>query len=690
MSNTNIQLATLDFSDIKSNFITFLQGQEVFKDYDFAGSALSVLLDVLAYDTTYKAFYLNMVGNEMFLDSATQRASVVSKAKLLNYVPKSAIAPTAIVNMNVSSVLTSTLTLPIYTLFLSAAINGVNYPFLTVKETTVPVTANTAVFNDIQIKQGTLSVLNFLVDTAVNPTLIFEVPDNNIDITTLQCLVQTSSSNTSYVIFTSAQSKLGLDGTSAVFFLQEGNKGRYQIYFGDGILGKTLVNGNIVQLSYLTTNGSAAAGANSFSLMSNLGGFGSTIIIPRVAATQGGDKESIDSIKFQAPKAYAAQGRAVTKSDYISIIQENTLGISFDAVNVWGGEENIPPIYGQVFISMKPTGAFDLTETQKQRIVKEVIKPISVMTVQPTVVDPDYTYIQLSINVLYDSEKTRSTESEIQASVLNAVKAFGNSTLNTFNSTFNAFGMLSAIQAANPSIITSEYQLTLQKKFFPNLTTPTTIKLYYNTPLNKGMFQTGVFSSPSMQFRNPSNLSEIFTGCFLEEVPASTDGVEEILISTPGFGYQLAPEIKILGDGTGAKAHATVSGVNGSLHSIVVDEPGFGYTSAIATVTPQAADTTGRLGSVIVYLQGRFGTLRTFYNVGGVKNIQNPNAGTIEYKTGIITLDSFNPVSVDNPLGQLAVSVNPTTSVVSSTFNGILTIDPFDPSAIIINVVPKS
>jgi hypothetical protein len=200
---------------------------------------------------------------------------------------------------------------------------------------------------------------------------------------------------------------------------------------------------------------------------------------------------------------------------------------------------------------------------------------------------------------------------------------------------------------------------------------------------------TGVNSSPGLSYRDPSNLSNIISGIYIEEIPTSTNGVDSISVINPGFGYQSEPKITILGDGTGATARAILSG--GSIRNIVIDNPGSGYTSAIATVTPVAGDTTGQLGTVVVNLEGRFGTLRSYYfNSSGVKTIFNTNIGTIDYQEGVITLESFNPLNVDNPLGQLSVTATPTTSIISSSYNRIITIDPFDVNSITVNVTAKT
>lgn len=689
-ANSNIQMTDLDFNTIKNNLKTYLQSQDTLKDYNYEGSALSTLLDVLAYNTQYNAYYLNMVANEMFLDSAIQRSSVVSQAKLLDYIPKSAIAPQATINLKVNQVTDVSLTLPKFTKFMSEAIDGVNYNFVTVDSSTVNVVANTAVFTDVAIKQGIPASLSFIVDSNSNPTYKFAIPESAIDTTSLQVLVQVSGSNTAFEIYKSAENYLTLDSNSLVYFLQEGLAGNYEITFGDGILGKKLSDGNIVNITYIATSGTSSFGANNFVLMGSINGYSNTSISPVTSATQGSSRETISSIKTQAPKSYAAQGRAVTKEDYITAIQQNKLGYAFDAVSVWGGQENPDPVYGQVFISLKPAGSYTLTQTQKTRLIQDVIKPISVMTVEPNLVDPDYTYIQITSNVLYDPKKTNQTVQQIKDAVRSAIYNYATATLNTFNSTFMASEFSTLINKISPAILTNELSIQLQKKFYPSLTVPSTYKLYYGAPLKKGMFLTGVNSSPAVQFQNPINKAEIIDGIYLEEVPSSSGGVSSISVLNAGFGYQYAPKITIQGDGTGAAAYATINN-NGSIKTIVVTDPGIGYTSAIATVTPQPADTTGQLGAVLVQLEGQYGTLRSYYNTtNNVKTIFNNNIGTIDYDKGIITLNSFGPINVDNDLGQLTVSANPTTTIVSSSFNRIITIDPYDPNAIVVNVTAKT
>lgn len=321
-ANSQINLVGLDFDTIKTNLKTFLKSQDTFKDYNFEGSGMSILLDVLAYNTQYNSFYLNMVANETFLDTALQRSSVVSQAKLLNYTPKSTIAPTAYVDVVVTGVSQSSLTLPAYTNFLSESVDGTNFNFVTTETSVENTSANTVTFSDVELKQGIPVTYRFTVDSTTNPTYTFELPDSTIDTSSLLITVQQSSSNSFSEVYTNSESYLMLDGDSRVFFLQESLNGNYEVIFGDGILGKKLIDGNIVIASYISTQGTSAAGANNFVLMDSISGFTNTIVYSKTKASPGSEKESIDSIKFQAPKTFASQGRAVTKDDYITAIQD--------------------------------------------------------------------------------------------------------------------------------------------------------------------------------------------------------------------------------------------------------------------------------------------------------------------------------------------------------------------------------
>lgn len=692
-ANSNIQITDLDFDTIKNNLKNYLKSQDTLRDYNYEGSALSTLLDVLAYNTQYQAFYTNMVANEMFLDTALQRSSVVSLAKSLGYTPKSVIAPSATVNITVNNVLASDpqLVLPKFSKLMSESVDGVNYTFVVTDTYTAETDFSTfeATFTDVKIKQGIPASTSLVVNNNTNVYSKVVIPEQNIDTTTLQVLVQRSSSNTQYDVYTPADNYLTLDGESKVYFLQEGIDGNYEIYFGDGILGKKLVDGNIVQITYITSSGTSSHGANNFVMMDSIDGYSNIDVESVTETSQGAAKESIDSIRFHAPKAFSSQKRAVSKEDYITAIQNNNLGYSFDAVNVWGGEENDPPVYGQVMVSIKPSNAYSLTQVQKEKLTRDVIKPISMMTVVPTYVDPDYTYLQLTANVWYDPKRTNLSPNQLQAAIKSAISSYAEQSLNSFNSVFSLTNFNEVVRNVNQSILTNEIGVKLQKKFYPNFSTPTTYNLKFGVPLSKGMFQSGIGSFPALQYRNPVNYSNTIDSVYVEEVPSSTGGVESVVITNPGYNYTTPPTVTIKGDGTGAEAYAILSG-SGTIKSVVVSKPGTGYTSAIAVVTTAEGD-VGQGGAVSVKLEGRYGTLRTYYNnTNNVKTVFNNNVGTVDYETGTVTLNAFSPISIDDPLGQITITATPTTSLLASSFNRIITVDPFDSGAIIVNVYAKT
>lgn len=514
-ANTSVQMVDLDFNKIKDNLKTFLQSQDTLKDYNYEGSALSTLLDILAYNTQYNAYYLNMVGNEMFLDTAIQRASVISHAKALNYTPQSYVAPTATINLDITSVTDSTLTLPKFTNFMSESIDGVNYNFVNTDEVTVTVTNYTATYTDLALKQGIPSTLTYQMDYPTNPSATFSIPEATVDTSTISVIVQDSYTNTSTQIYTLATDYLSLDNTSTVYFLQEGLSGNYEIYFGDGVLGKQLNQGNIIYLSYLITQGSAAAGANNFVMMDPVNGYATYTVTPVAPATNGTEKESIDSIKFQAPKSYAAQNRAVTKEDYMTIIQKNKYNIPVQSVSVWGGEENDPPKYGAIFAAIKPQGNYVLTDYQKQVLINDVIKPVSVMTVTPEIVDVDYVYLIMNADVLYDPKKTTLTAAQISSIVKQGIINFSNANLNTFNSVFVASDLTEYLKGLNTAIIATDIDVYLQKRVVPILNNSLDYTIKFSNAIEQGLGDKRVTMTPS--FAQYDSAGTLFSEVFFEE-----------------------------------------------------------------------------------------------------------------------------------------------------------------------------
>ena len=688
-ANNNIEITDLDFDSIKNNLKTFMRSQDKFKDYDFEGSGLSVLMDMLAYNTHYNAYYLNMVANEMFMDTAALRSSVVSHAKLLNYTPQSTVSPQATITVQVNQVGASSYTLPQFTRFQSEAVDGVNYTFITKDAYTENTVNNTATFNNVELYQGEPISLSYTYDASTNSKQLFTIPDSNVDTATLTVRVQTSSTNTDIQIHTLATDVSNLNGSSAVYFLQESLNGQYEIYFGDGVLGKTLTDGNLILLSYVVTNGTSAAGANNFVLLDTIAS-GNNVVIPYVAASTGKDRESIDSIKFNAPKVYSAQGRAVTKEDYISLLQTNNLGFSFDSINVWSGADNNPPVNGQVFISAKPSGGYALTKTQKDKLVQNLIKPASVITVTPIFLNPDYTYLLINAKVLYDQSKTTLTSTQLSNKIKAAIQAFTQNTLNTFNSTFSMADLILSIQNSDRSIITNESNIKLEKKFFPILGQNKNYTLQYGVELERSVLISGIYSTPTMKYYNNGTPLTLLNDVYIEEVPFSTSGVESILLLNPGFNYTDTPTIEIVGDGNGATAEAEV--INGLINKITITNAGSNYTQALVNIVNADTDTTGTSGYAIAQIQGQYGSLRSYYfdkNNNDVKTILNDNIATVDYYNGTITFNNFAPYEINNPLGQLSIIATPKSTIISSSQNRIITVDEFDSLAINVELITK-
>lgn len=679
-ANSVPQLTALDFDALKTSLRNFLQSQSQFKDYNFDGAGLNILLNILAYNTHLKAYYLNMVANEMFLDTSTLRSSAVSHAKELGYTPRSAVAAQATVNValtRANSDNTSILSLPRFTQFTSSALNGTNYTFVTLDAATSAVSGNTFSFNELVISEGTPVVKSFVQANSTNPTQSFDLVDTNIDTSTIQVIVQNSVTDIMQTVFElSTDATTVVSNTSNVFFLNEGANSNYVIYFGDGVIGSSLTDGNIVIVSYLITDANNANYLSNFNLVSNplSGGISN---VTTVSSSAGGTViEDVNSIKFNAPKSWVAQNRAVTVNDYIALI--NKRYPFFDAVNVWGGETVNPPVYGVVFVSVKPKQGFVVTEQQKQFLIQSVIKPVSMLTVSPRIVDPDYNFIVLNLQVEYNSKQTTNPAGTIKTIITSAVNNYANINLNTFKSEFRISRLLRAIDDSEPSIEGSAATIWVEKRLVPTLNANTTYTLNVGIPLHRGTVNDLLYSTPSFNINDAGGVNRT---AFIEEVPESFSGLEFVSITNPGSGYLTPPTLVIVGDGTGANAYPII--VNGKIAQIIVDKPGANYTTA--TVTAVGGAGTGAI--LQPSLIAKNGVLRSYYfDTNHNKIVLNPNAGTIDYIDGIITLNGFTPTAVNDQQGILSIVVQPDTQWLQSNNERILTIDPQDPNAINIDL----
>lgn len=688
MANTDQKLVVseLDFFTIKNNLKNFLRDQEEFTDYDFEASGLNVLLDILAYNTHYMAYYNNMIANEMFLDTALMRDSVVSHAKMLGYTPVSAVAPRATINLQITRPVgntQTTLTLPKFTKFQSSPLNGTSYTFVNKDAKTViyDPTCNRFCFDNLYIYQGTPLSYTFTYDSTNNPTQSFELPDAGIDTSSLEVLIQESSTSIKTEKFDLATDATVVSTDSAVYYLDETRNGKYKISFGDGVIGKKLINGNIVIVTYIRTNGSASNKSNAFSLTDTVGGFSQSVIFPIKPAQGGTEQESIDKVRFTAPKSYVANGRGVTKDDLIALINKNYP--YFEAVNVWGGEENDPPVYGKVFIAAKPSLGFEITDVEKLDVINNVIKPVSVVTVLPEFVNVDYSYLKIFADVYYNPTKTNKSADSLKNTIRNSIINFKDRELDNFNSKFKISKLLRAIDDSEQSINYSDAECLIEKQLVPQVGASRNYTLNFGTSLSREDPKYRIFSAPAFKMYENFEESPVLRNCFFEETPGSSSGIESVEVLEAPNSYETIPTITINGDGVGANAYPII--VNGKVTQIVVDNTGVNYTTATANLFYlDEVDTTV---SLRVNVQNRFGILRSYYfDDNNIKTVLNPTAGTIDYKLGKITLTEFDPESIESPLKILRITAKPATKNFESSRNRILTVDEDDSSSININM----
>ena len=476
-SKGKIEITDLDFDAVKSNFKTFLSQQNGFTDYNFEGSGMSVLMDLLAYNTHYQAFHANMLANEMFLDTTLLRASAVSHAKALGYLPTSMKASNALVTVTVKGVpITQTsLTMTAGSVF-TTSVNDTSYQFVTIADHTATSDTGTFQFDDIPIFEGTRVNYTYTVDST-NLEQQFLIPSSSVDTGTLVVRVQTSASDTTTETYKLNTDFTTLDANSKVYFLQEVEEGRFEVYFGDGVFGYKPIDGNIIILDYVVTNGALADGASAFTAASTVGGYSNVTALATASASGGGFAETVDSIKFNAPLKYASQGRAVTPDDYKSILPSVYTNIK--SVSVWGGEDNDPAIYGRVYISIRPKTGTTLTSTTKNQIITS-LKKYNVASITPVIVDPEILQLVLTTTVKYNSTLTTKTASDIKALAETTISTFNTNNLEKFDSVFRHSNLLLDLDASDVSILSSTVAVKLKRNISVTLNASTKYTINFN------------------------------------------------------------------------------------------------------------------------------------------------------------------------------------------------------------------
>lgn len=531
--DSNLKINALDFAGIKNNLKTYLQAQDEFRDYNFEASGISTLLDILSYNTYYNAFYLNMSLQEAFITTAQKRNSVVKAAQSLNYTPRS--TTSASISGTVTLTVTgspATVTIPAYTEF-TGSIEGIPYTFL--NTSAVVVTPTSGVYSSaMTLKEGTFVTNRYTVNV-LNADQRFLIPNSLADTSTLTVQIINSSTDTTTRTFTSAGNVVSLTGESEVYFLYEAEDGQFEIKFGDDVIGKKLDNGNIVVFSYLISSGANGNDADTLTYSGSISGVTGATFTATAPASGGASRQSISSIKFSAPKSYEAQNRVVTIEDYKALLlsQPNVSGVS-----VWGGEDNDPPSYGKVYISIIPTTGSVLTATEKNNIINAVIKPKRVLTVSTEIVDPDYIYLQIVASVKYDATLTTKTAGDIQTLVTTTIKNYNSSDINQFLEYFRYSKLSRLIDLTDESILNNSLTITLRKEIAVQLGTSARYDIKFSNAIDDttdGRPSTHPFATGN-QIASNSFSTGGFSNCFLDDNNGiiriyRLDGVDKISVN---------------------------------------------------------------------------------------------------------------------------------------------------------------
>jgi hypothetical protein len=556
--NTTLSVSELDFDLIKQNFRRFLEVNPIFKDYNFEGSGLSVLLDILAYNTHYASFYANMVANEMFLDSAIKRDSVVSKAKELGYTPTSTQSASAIVNISFTSGVAqgADYTLPAGTVFLASK-DGQDYNFRTLDSVTVNTSTNPPVANNVTIVEGQKRRVSYIFDSRqVNPR--FEIPDELVDTRYLDIKVQKSIEDITGKTDTWTQPADFniITPTDKVYFIQEGKNSRYEIYFGDGILGQALEDGNVITITYFTSSGSDAnfigftddGDDPSFSIQ-GLESITTTVSV--VSASQGGaDQENTFSIKNNASKFYQSHDRCVTARDYeVMLAREYPYASS---VFAWGGEDANPPEYGKVFISVVPKGNFIITKEEKNYIKNSILKRKNLVTVIPEIVDPDYTYLLIDSTVFYDEKQTNNSKGFLESLIKLTIIAYDAVNLEKFDKDFRFSSFVSELDRSSQGILSNTTAITMQKRLVVEAGKPFSYTTRFYNPIYRP--KAGIGQNVVSEVFSHKNSNNAVVSCYIEDdgngllhVYSNYTGTKTIIVEDVGTVDYDSGTVKLIG-----------------------------------------------------------------------------------------------------------------------------------------------
>jgi hypothetical protein len=461
INSSNINITDLDFDDVSTSLKEYLKGQSTLKDYDFEGSNLSILVDLLAYSAHTSAFNANMVASEMFLDTAQIRKNVVSRAKELGYTPSSRTAAKATFDLTVNNPTVGGQTPSSLTINrgheFTTVFDGSSFTFISLENKTITPTTGTFVFNDLTINQGKLTSDIYRYSSQVSNQR-FPMLNTNIDTSTININVTSNNIVTSW---TKAGDLTGIKSSSKVYYLQENDEGLFEVYFGDGVIGASPKDGDEISISYLVTDNLHANGANVFSMATSINGNSDVTFTNTISASAGKDIETTDQIKFSASKFYTSQNRLVTVQDYKAKLQELYPGA--DSIAVWGGEDNTPPAYGKVYVALKPSQFSNNLTTAEKNGLKKSLSALSVLTVRPEIIDAEILQILLSTSFKYDPTKTSQTKSALETLVRASILSYDNSELSGFDTLFRHSQLTSKIDGTETSLLSNITNVKLRK-----------------------------------------------------------------------------------------------------------------------------------------------------------------------------------------------------------------------------------
>jgi hypothetical protein len=538
MANTGfLSVSETSFDGIKQNLKTFLKAKSEFKDYDFEGSNLSSLLDILSYNSYLNAFYLNMVGSEMFLDTTQIKTSAVSHAKELNYIPRSRTSARAQVTMtiNTGGALPSSIVIP-ENYVLRTTIDQRNLEFSTNEDIVVFNKNGVYSTGKIYVYEGKIVNEFFNVDTDTKYILQSE----NVDTNSIKVTVINSATDSTNSVYSYTDSLLGLNSSSEVYFVQGYKDNQYEIVFGDGVSGKKLTNGNIVKVKYRSTNGELGNRVSNFSTTRKIENLYDVTVATNIIATDGSEREDTESIKFYAPRHFTTQNRAVTKEDFVNLIRAKFPQIK--TVGVYGGEDAVPPQYGKVIITPIPHGSIPFISSQLKKSIIDYLTTKTITT-EPLIYDPEYLYLRVVTNVSYNPSLTTKTLNQLKTEITQKIKDYDSTYLNEFGDDFRKSKLISMIDSTDASIVSNDTTVRMIYKIVPIKTISQRIDFSFSNALYRPLrYEYQLYEQEVVQ---SSLFSYIKNGVTYTNALITDDGIGNLRICYNVSGVRVVIESNI-------------------------------------------------------------------------------------------------------------------------------------------------